>query len=243
MRHFIVHQVINECAIYDMANVKGIVYNLKNETTVSKEGQLLRCWKGMMKDDQDKISLVLFDELIDDAEYKKYYEFKKLRVQRFINKRLLRSTEKSTALAIKNSGTQVTENEAVESEESRIQAKVCETDMKTLVQTFLYPEWISLLEIENVTNWCNNCENLASKSLCQEKASVKVVVINADVISYSINVVDVLIVTVWNTVTVSNNSTRKIKSSSKKHSPFLLTKTWLVNDILYEFKGVKLYEV
>ena len=77
LRHFIVHQVINECAIYDIANVKGIVYNLKNETTVSKEGQLLRCWKGMVKDDQDKISLVLFDVLIDDAEYKKYYEFKK----------------------------------------------------------------------------------------------------------------------------------------------------------------------
>ena len=34
----------------------------------------------------------------------------------------------------------MTEDEAVESEESRIQAKVCETDMKTLVQTFLYPE-------------------------------------------------------------------------------------------------------
>ena len=67
--------VINEYGIYDIVNLKSLVHNLKNETTVSIEGQPLRLWKGMMKDDQDKISLVLFDTPRDDAESNKYYEF------------------------------------------------------------------------------------------------------------------------------------------------------------------------
>ena len=92
--------------MYDIVNVKVLVYNLKNETTVSKEGQPLRFWKGIMKADQDKF---LLNALIDDAEKV---------VQRFMNERLVRSNEMSTVLVIKNPGIQVTEDEAVESEES-----------------------------------------------------------------------------------------------------------------------------
>lgn len=34
--------VINEYGIYDIVNLKGLAHNLKNETTVSIEGQPLR---------------------------------------------------------------------------------------------------------------------------------------------------------------------------------------------------------
>ena len=37
--NFIVQQVIDECTIYDTVNVKGLVYNVKNGTAVSKEWQ------------------------------------------------------------------------------------------------------------------------------------------------------------------------------------------------------------
>ena len=51
------------------------------------------------------------------------YEFKKLRVQKFMNERLLKSSEMSTGLAMENPGNEVTEDEAVESEDTNIQAK------------------------------------------------------------------------------------------------------------------------
>ena len=60
--------------MYDIVNVKVLVYNLKNETNVSIEGQPLRLWKGIMKADQDKF---LLNALIDDAENSKYYKFNK----------------------------------------------------------------------------------------------------------------------------------------------------------------------
>ena len=68
----------------------------------------------MIKDDRYKILLVLFDEFVNDVESNKYYEFKKLRVQKFMNKSLFKSTETSTASAIENQVFQAIEDEAVQ---------------------------------------------------------------------------------------------------------------------------------
>ena len=56
-------------------------------------------------------------------------------MQKFMNERLLKSTETTAALATENSGIQVTDDETVESEESWIQAKVVKNDMKMFSQT------------------------------------------------------------------------------------------------------------
>ena len=68
----------------------------------------------MIKDDRYKILLVLFDEFVNDVESNKYYEFKKLRVQKFMNESLLKSNETSTASAIENQVFQAIEDEAVQ---------------------------------------------------------------------------------------------------------------------------------
>ena len=62
-----------------------------------KEGQPLCLRRGMIKDYQDKISLVLFDALIDDVENNKSYEFKKLRVQKLMNEPQVKSNVKSVS--------------------------------------------------------------------------------------------------------------------------------------------------
>lgn len=77
-----------------------------------KRNNLLR--KRMIKDDRYKMSLVLFDEFVYDVESNKYYEFKKLRVQKFMNESLLKSNETSTASAIENQVFQAIEDEAVQ---------------------------------------------------------------------------------------------------------------------------------
>ena len=75
------------------------------------------------------------DAPFDNLENNKYYEFKKLRVQKFMNEHLLKSTETTGALAIENSGIQVTDDETVEPKEAWIQAKVVKKDMKMFSQT------------------------------------------------------------------------------------------------------------
>ena len=69
LRNFTVKQVTNDCVIYNIVNGKGLVYDLKNEINVSQ--RLLWLKKEMIKDDQDKILLVLFGWLIDNLEVNK----------------------------------------------------------------------------------------------------------------------------------------------------------------------------
>ena len=76
------------------------------------------------------------------------------------------------------------EDEALESEESQIQVKVVEIIIKAFVPTFLCPVCKSQVEMENVTTWCKIFENVALKIECKEKASVKNVVRDGDMISY-----------------------------------------------------------
>ena len=61
-----------------------------------------------------------------------------MRVQKYMNNQLLKSFETSTAVEIENQGTVVTKDEAIESDETQIEAKVVKIDIKTLVANFLY---------------------------------------------------------------------------------------------------------
>ena len=59
-----------------------------------------------------------------------------MRVQKYMNDRLLKSTELSTVVEIENSGTEVTKDEVVESSKTQTEAKIVKIDMKPLVATF-----------------------------------------------------------------------------------------------------------
>ena len=62
---FTVQQVINECPIYDIVDISGLMYNLQQETTSQKEGAPLRIRKGIMKDQIGSIEIVFFSSMID----------------------------------------------------------------------------------------------------------------------------------------------------------------------------------
>ena len=82
---FTVQQVINECAIYDVVDISGLVYNLQQETTSQKEGAPLRIRKGIMKDQKGSIEIVFFSSVIDKISNSNCYDLKKMRIQKFMN--------------------------------------------------------------------------------------------------------------------------------------------------------------
>ena len=72
---FTIKQGINECAIYDIVDVTGLLYNLQTEAEHEKDGKLLRIRK------VDKVSNNIS------------YDFKKMRVQKFMNDCISKSAE------------------------------------------------------------------------------------------------------------------------------------------------------
>ena len=96
-KQFTVQQVINKCAIYDIVDISGLVYNLQQETTNQKEGAPLRIRKGIMKDETGSIDMVLFSSVIDKISNNNCYDLKKMRIQKLMNNRILKSTESNNS--------------------------------------------------------------------------------------------------------------------------------------------------
>ena len=71
---FTFQQIINECAIYDIVEVSGLVYNLQQETTNQKEGAPLPIRKAIMKYQIGSIEIVLFSSVIDKISNSNSYD-------------------------------------------------------------------------------------------------------------------------------------------------------------------------
>ena len=87
--------MINECATNGMVDVTGLVYNLQTEAEHKKDGKPLRIRKTMIKDETGSIEIVLFSSLVDEVWNNTSYDFKKMRVQKFMNDHILNSTKGS----------------------------------------------------------------------------------------------------------------------------------------------------
>ena len=70
-----------------------MLYNLKTEAEHGKDGKPLPIQKEVIKDETGNIEIVLFSSLIDEVSSNTSYDFTKMRVQKFMNDRILKSTE------------------------------------------------------------------------------------------------------------------------------------------------------
>ena len=76
--------------------------------------------KEMITNDWDGILLVLFGSVIDDVYNKNYYEFKKIRVQKYMYERILKSTETLAVLQIQNPQIEVPKYKDVKSDNTNV---------------------------------------------------------------------------------------------------------------------------
>ena len=100
-------------------------------------------------------------------------------VQKFMNVRILKSTE--TTKVIKNDGVAIfiTDEELnAFSYEKTLKQEIVSSDLKTLTQTYLCPACSTLVSINNAVAWCERCDNASSQSQCKSKAYVKMVILN-----------------------------------------------------------------
>ena len=178
-KFFTIEQVINECAIYDIVGETGFAYNLQTEAEHEKDGKPLRIRKGMIKDETGSIEIVLFSSLADEVSNNTSYDFKKMRIQKFMNDRILKSTK--TIKVSKNDDVAifVTDEElSAFSYEKTVKARVVSIDLKALTQTYLCPVCSAPVSINNAVAWCEKCDNASSRSQCKSKADVKMVILN-----------------------------------------------------------------
>ena len=167
---FTIEQVLNECAIYDIVDVTALVYNLPTEAK-QEDGKPLRIRKGMIKDETGSIEIVLFSSLVDEVSNNTHYDFKKMIVQKFINDRILNSTETTKVSKNDDVAIFVTNEElSAFSYEKTVKAKVVSTDLKTLTQIYLCPACSAPVSINNAIAWCERfiAKSMQVESRCED---------------------------------------------------------------------------
>ena len=66
---------------------------MQTEAEHEKDGKPLRLRKGIIKDETGSMEIVLFSSLVDEVSNNTSYDFKKMRVQKFMNECILKLTE------------------------------------------------------------------------------------------------------------------------------------------------------
>ena len=128
---------------------------MQTEAEHEKDGKPRRIRKGMIKDETGSIEIELFSSLVVEVSNNTSYDFKKMRVQKFMNDRILKSTETTKVSKNDDVAIFVTDEElSVFSYEKTVKAKVVSIDLKTLAQTYLFAAllYVLIMQLLGVKN-------------------------------------------------------------------------------------------
>ena len=113
-----------------------------------------------------------------------------MRIQTFLNNRILKTTESTTVTENNNINTELTDDELnASSLEKIVNAKIVKIDAKTVIQIYLCLTCNTQVAINNAVGWCDICENAESQSEWKIKTDVKIVILDeSDQMKYYISV-------------------------------------------------------
>ena len=124
-----IQQINNECAIYDIVDVSGLICNLQQETTTEKDGKPLRIRKAIIKDETRNMEIVFFSDILDEVKNSLCYNLTKVRVQKFMDNRILKTTETTTVTQNDKVNIELMDDELSASTfQKKVKAKVVKID-------------------------------------------------------------------------------------------------------------------
>ena len=145
----------------------------------------------MLKDATGKISGVFFESVIDHIKEGACYDITKMRVQKYQDNRVLKSTENTEVSENKVLDLVKTDEDNVDVSvsETKMAAKVVSIDLKTLSETYQCSECNAPVVIRSGLAWCDACSHVSTQSVCKSKAFVSLgVVTDSDPSRYPIRI-------------------------------------------------------
>ena len=105
---------MNECPLYDIVHVRGLLFNKSEEKLKLKNGKMLRIAEAKLKDQTGLTKFTLFGDLIGKVKEDTGYSMKYLRVEKCNNVRYLKITESTTFTPNDDINVVVTENDSLD---------------------------------------------------------------------------------------------------------------------------------
>ena len=140
--------VNNEAQLYDVVNITGFVYNVSPIEIFEKNEHQIRLRKASLKDYTDEFSITFLGNLAEKVEEETTFFLSDLRVSKYMDIRLLKTTETATATASQEISFD-TENHA-DSYHAEVTGYILSVDLDTLKQKLMCPKWKFIVDLYQI---------------------------------------------------------------------------------------------
>ena len=150
---------------YQTVNVKGTVYNIGASEIASKDNKLLEFKKASIKDIAGSMSITFYNELTKQLKEGKCYEIIEVRITKYMNQRLLGTTEFTEISEIEDNSFQLTDDD-LNLHRNSLEGKGVPVDLKTLRTQVLCKKCKSEVILEDGMFDCEKCDKMSSEIEC-----------------------------------------------------------------------------
>ena len=162
-----ISQCNNEKKINELVNVKGLLCNKLEIEYVKKESKQLKLRKAILSDSEDTIPITLFADLADQIENNISYSFTDVRVSKYKQQRLLKTTDVSTVAQLEND---------ILVDASQVQPlivtatrSISNVQVNTIEEITVCSQCKNPVEIQDGCATCHSCYNMESEQDCLQR--------------------------------------------------------------------------
>jgi len=155
-----VSKILNECSLYDIVNVTGIIFGISNLEYCERDGKKIPFRNASFTDKTGTLPLTIFGDSYK-VEEKDCYNVTQLRVSKYLSKRILKTTQ-STIIEHAIDAIEVPEEDLVDASKSLATGVIISVDMKSFALKTSCS--ICRKEIDDVPDdeciICEHCQNM-----------------------------------------------------------------------------------
>ena len=159
-----ISEVLTEAAVYDRVNIEAVISHLSSITQHERDGKMVTVRTGVVHDETGFANVSIFEELTNKVVNAKSYRFTKLNVRRFKRERVLKTTDVSKIVEIKDLEVEV-ENHDTKLNIVEFLGKFTSVDQPSVDEIVI----------------CGNCSTVTIGDQCHSNSNVNGIVMDTEI--------------------------------------------------------------
>ena len=172
-----ISEVLTEAAVYNRVNIEAVISHLSNITQYERDGKMLTVRTGVVHDDTGFANVSIFEELTNKVVYAKSYRFAILNVAPFKRERVLKTTDVSKIVEIKDLEV---EEKSYDTKLNKVEflGKFTSVGLPSLEVQYKCPKCNNTVSIQDEISICGNCSTVTIGDQCRSNSNIKGIVMD-----------------------------------------------------------------
>ena len=172
-----ISEVLTEAAVYDRVKIETVISHLSNITQHERDGKMVTVRTGVVHDETGFANVSIFEELNNKVVDAKSYRFTNWNVGRFKRELVLKTTDVSKIVEIKDLEVEV-ENYDTKLNIAEFFGKFTLVDLPSLEVQYKCPKCNNTVSIQDEFAICGNCSTVTIGDQCRSNSNIKGIVMD-----------------------------------------------------------------